>query len=272
MQEQPLPSDADVEVVVAERVTALLEARLRERDKLQTERSRRLVPLARSLAENEDESDIIAMLLDDYYQQMLHAPVPQPTNTLPVAQPRQPDPDSGRRRSPSPAVGRTKVNRSGLRRPDRFEYGNLVKAKSVRSPKTGPIIGVGSFSIWPTPLRSETLHVDDRDALIAVHVKTGVIGWIARLGLPGEGHGLNILCIHLAIAGCRRHVEVVTGHVQHRQGQGLVLVAGRISAAEDVLKLAGRQAAVHIAAGHRGGGDELAVGVRELAAVDRVAS
>jgi len=100
MHEQPMPTDADVETVVAERVTALLEARLRERDKLQTERSRRFVPLARSLAENEDESDIIAMLLDDYYQQMLHAPVPQPSDTPPVAQPRQPDSDSSRRRAP----------------------------------------------------------------------------------------------------------------------------------------------------------------------------
>ena len=84
-----MPTDADVEAVVAERVTALLEARLRERDKLQTERSRRFVPLARSLAENEDESAIIAMLLDDYYQQMLHAPVPQPSDTPPAAQPQQ---------------------------------------------------------------------------------------------------------------------------------------------------------------------------------------
>ncbi len=78
MQERPLPADADVEAIVAERVTALLEARLRERDNLQTERSRRFVPLARSLAETEEESAIIAMLLDDYYQQMLHAPAPQP--------------------------------------------------------------------------------------------------------------------------------------------------------------------------------------------------
>ena len=101
MHEQSMPTDVDVEVVVAERVTALLEARLRERDKLQTERSRRLVPLARSLAENEEELNIIAMLLDDYYQQMLHAPVPQPSdNTPPAAQPQQQDSGSSRRRSP----------------------------------------------------------------------------------------------------------------------------------------------------------------------------
>jgi len=78
-QERPIPSDADVEAVVAERVTTLLEARLRERDKLQTERSSRFAPLARSLTENEDELPIITMLLDDYYQQTLHAPVQQPS-------------------------------------------------------------------------------------------------------------------------------------------------------------------------------------------------
>jgi ATP-dependent RNA helicase DeaD len=78
MQERPLPTHADVEAVVAERITALLEARLRQRDKLQIERSKRFVPLGRSLAENEDESAIVAMLLDDYYQQTLHAPLPQP--------------------------------------------------------------------------------------------------------------------------------------------------------------------------------------------------
>jgi ATP-dependent RNA helicase DeaD len=81
LQERPLPTLADVEAIVAERVTALLEARLRQRDKLLIERSQRFVPLGRSLAENEDESAIIAMLLDDYYQQTLHAPLPQPSGT-----------------------------------------------------------------------------------------------------------------------------------------------------------------------------------------------
>ena len=73
-QARPLPSDDDVAAVVAERLTTLLEARLRERDRLRAERSQRFVPLARQLAENQDESRIIAMLLDDYYQETLHAP------------------------------------------------------------------------------------------------------------------------------------------------------------------------------------------------------
>jgi ATP-dependent RNA helicase DeaD len=80
-EERTIPSDADVEAVVAERTTALLEARLRLRDKLQTERSQRFAPLARSLAESEEELPIITMLLDDYYQQTLHSPVVQPSGT-----------------------------------------------------------------------------------------------------------------------------------------------------------------------------------------------
>ena len=78
LQQWTAPTDADVEAVVTERVTTLLEARLRERDSLKTERSQRFVPLARRLAENEDESALIAMLVDDYYQETLHAPVPLP--------------------------------------------------------------------------------------------------------------------------------------------------------------------------------------------------
>lgn len=86
MEERIIPSDADVQAVVAERVTALLEARLRSRDKLQTERSRRFEPLVRMLAESEDELSIITMLIDDYYQQSLHAPVEQPSGAA-AAQP-----------------------------------------------------------------------------------------------------------------------------------------------------------------------------------------
>ena len=97
LREQPLPTDADVEAIVTERVTILLEARLRDRDKLKTERSRRFVALARSLAESEDELDIIAMLLDDYYQQVLHAPLIPPDHA-PRRKPDRSDRSSKRRR------------------------------------------------------------------------------------------------------------------------------------------------------------------------------
>ena len=110
LQARTAPTDEDVEAVVAERVTALLEARLRERDSLQTERSQRFVRLARSLAQNEDESALIAMLVDDYYQETLHAPAlklpetkrvtpPEPRpQSKPHARPRRTPRKSSRRR------------------------------------------------------------------------------------------------------------------------------------------------------------------------------
>jgi ATP-dependent RNA helicase DeaD len=81
MQERPTPTDDDVAALVSERLTILLEGRLRARDRLAAERSRRFEPLARSLSENEEVSALVTMLLDDYYQQSLHAPTPQPGET-----------------------------------------------------------------------------------------------------------------------------------------------------------------------------------------------
>lgn len=76
--ERPMPDDKDVETVVAQRVIAMLEARLRDRDKLQIERMQRFIPLVRQLSQEEDELQLVAMLIDDYYQESLHAPVHTP--------------------------------------------------------------------------------------------------------------------------------------------------------------------------------------------------
>ncbi len=106
-QQRPAPTDAAVQAVVAERVTVLLEARLRGRDRLRTERSERFVPLARGLAENEDESALIAMLVDDYYQETLHAPPPMVRETQPSAAPSdEPRGEAPRRRRRPPRRGR----------------------------------------------------------------------------------------------------------------------------------------------------------------------
>ena len=71
------PEDEDVERIVSERIITLLEARLRNRDRLQTERMQRFIPLARTLGESE-EPDLLAMLLDDFYQETFHAPLVPP--------------------------------------------------------------------------------------------------------------------------------------------------------------------------------------------------
>ncbi len=105
MQARPIPTDDDVAAVVAERLTALLEAKLRERDKLQTERSARFDKLARSLADAEGELPLITMLLDDIYQELQHAPVTGPADAPPAPPPPAPEQDerehgSGRGRGP----------------------------------------------------------------------------------------------------------------------------------------------------------------------------
>lgn len=102
------PSDEDVAQVVTERVTALLEAKLRSKGPLERERMQRFVPLGRHLADNEDESALIAMLLDDYYQTSLHMPLVEDTGTETAGS----DAEMGSRRRKR----RTARSRSGRRR------------------------------------------------------------------------------------------------------------------------------------------------------------
>jgi ATP-dependent RNA helicase DeaD len=90
LDERPLPTDEDVAELVGQRLQVLLKAKLRGRDKLQTERMARFMPLARQLAEDEDGLPLLAMLLDDENQQALHAPVippPPPPTRLPQERP-----------------------------------------------------------------------------------------------------------------------------------------------------------------------------------------
>ena len=66
MEERQLASDEELERVVGERITALLESRMHARDTIQIERMQRFLPLAKNLAQSDDDSALIAMLLDDY--------------------------------------------------------------------------------------------------------------------------------------------------------------------------------------------------------------
>ncbi len=84
-QERPLPSNEDVQHLVAERAISLLEGQLRGRDKLQTERMQRFLPLIRSLSETEEGTALLGMLLDDYYQSNFHLQVVAPYEAPPVA-------------------------------------------------------------------------------------------------------------------------------------------------------------------------------------------
>lgn len=83
-EERPLPTEEDVQAIIAQRTTALLESRLRERDRLLTERMQRFLPLLNSLGEDEEALSGMAMLLDDFYHENFHASqTPQPTGRSP---------------------------------------------------------------------------------------------------------------------------------------------------------------------------------------------
>jgi len=97
MEEKSLPDDEELERVVAERITALLEGRLRVRDNLQLERMGRFTSLARNLAQSEEGLSLMVMLLDDYYQQSLHAPPEQPAPEVKIEGASQPN---GKKRRP----------------------------------------------------------------------------------------------------------------------------------------------------------------------------
>ena len=71
--ERKAPSEEDVASIVSQRLIAHLEAQLRNRDKLKSERMRRFQALARELAESDSGLDLLAMLLDDEYHQSVHA-------------------------------------------------------------------------------------------------------------------------------------------------------------------------------------------------------
>jgi ATP-dependent RNA helicase DeaD len=97
LQERSLPTSEEVEKVVSERIITLLEARLRGRDRLQAERMQRFLPLARRLGENDQGVELLAMLLDDFYQETFHAPAVPPEEAEKPA-PRRTDKRRGSRR------------------------------------------------------------------------------------------------------------------------------------------------------------------------------
>jgi ATP-dependent RNA helicase DeaD len=108
LMSRAVPTDADVEAIVTQRVTALLEAKLRSKDSVETERLQRFVGLGRSLAQGEEEQAVIAMLLDDYYQLTLHTRMPSPDEEPRVREPKRDDGRDGGRRD-----GRREGGRSG---------------------------------------------------------------------------------------------------------------------------------------------------------------
>lgn len=112
--ERTLPTEEDVTACVAERVSVLLEAKVRTRDNLKSERMKRFIPAIAEWTDTEEGQVLLAMLVDDFYQQSLHAP------PLPPADEKLPPRGERASRTPRPSEGSGNANRrngGGRRRP-----------------------------------------------------------------------------------------------------------------------------------------------------------
>lgn len=83
MEQRPTPTDEDVAAVAGQRMTALLEARLRQKTGLEKERMKRFLPLLKTLLAEEEQLSLVAQLLDELYQATLHTPPPAPEPAQP---------------------------------------------------------------------------------------------------------------------------------------------------------------------------------------------
>jgi ATP-dependent RNA helicase DeaD len=99
-EERELPGEEEVGKLVAERLTNLIEGKLRDRDKLKIERMQRFLPMVEKLAGDEQGQALLAMLLDDTYHDWMHHPPEEPPVT--TSAPRK----SGRRGGNRPGGGR----------------------------------------------------------------------------------------------------------------------------------------------------------------------
>lgn len=105
--EMTLPDDEEIQALVGERLVGRLEAKLRERDRLQVERMQRFLPLVSELAADEEGQALLAMLLDDNYHEWQH----QPTELQPVGTQKAP-----KRQGSGRSSGRSSGRRGGRRR------------------------------------------------------------------------------------------------------------------------------------------------------------
>lgn len=83
-----LPDDQKVLETINERLTNILESRFRSRTILERERIARYKDLVRQLAQDDEQCTLVGMLLDELYQNSLHARPEQPPAPRPKPQPR----------------------------------------------------------------------------------------------------------------------------------------------------------------------------------------
>ncbi|MCB0720646.1 MAG: DEAD/DEAH box helicase [Bacteroidetes bacterium] len=105
LEKKNLPTQEDVNKKVSERITVLLEQEYRDTRNLEKERLRRFVALTEQIADEEPE--LLALLLDRFYHEKLHARPDTDQEQPEAATPAGPkDADSGRKRRSGNRRGR----------------------------------------------------------------------------------------------------------------------------------------------------------------------
>ncbi|HDQ40632.1 MAG TPA: DEAD/DEAH box helicase [Desulfonatronum sp.] len=78
MLERPAPEEEDVIAVLGNRIAVMLENKRRKLSFIQKERAARFSSLAHEFAREEDNASLLALLLDEFYQQSMNTAAPQP--------------------------------------------------------------------------------------------------------------------------------------------------------------------------------------------------
>jgi ATP-dependent RNA helicase DeaD len=125
---RPTPQDEDVARVVGDRLTALLEGAYRQCTGLQRERIQRFTDVARTLAADEEQVVLLAMLLDEQYQKSLHGMPARPQGARARSRAAEDDGGSEDRNR------RSRNRKSGDGRRDRNEGRNTPDKADVAAP------------------------------------------------------------------------------------------------------------------------------------------
>lgn len=118
-----LPDDKQVLDTINERLTTILESRFRSRTILERERISRYRDLVRQLAEDDEQCILVGMLLDELYQNSLHARAEQP-----------PAPKSVPRHNPGPRRNRPRPPQKNNEEENRAEGGQKKYSGRRRRP------------------------------------------------------------------------------------------------------------------------------------------
>ncbi|UZP66510.1 DEAD/DEAH box helicase [Desulfovibrio mangrovi] len=113
MEHRATPTDEDLAAVVGQRMTAMLESRLRGKTALERERMKRFAPMLKSLLMDEEELPLVAQLLDELYQATLHVPLQMPEPQAPAAHGGSQSSRGGRSRKPGGRKGGQRGGYSG---------------------------------------------------------------------------------------------------------------------------------------------------------------